>query len=178
MKHRFIRLIFTLAFIAAAALVSRYATGSTQILGAGEDIGPGFYRVVEVYDGDTIAVEMDSRIEKIRLVGVDTPETHHPKKPVECFGYAATDFTRQLIGKNPVRLEADPLSSNRDRYDRLLRYVYLPNGTLVNQAIVEAGYGFAYTQFEFGKAPEFVVSEQAARGADLGLWAACPAAQS
>lgn len=178
MKRWLQKLAGALVFLLAAALVARFAQVNPPILGTSQTLGPGYYRVVEVYDGDTIAVDMGGTVEKVRLIGVDTPETHHPKLPVQCFGYAATDFTRSLIGNNPVRLEADPLSSNRDRYDRLLRYVYLPDGTLVNRAIVERGYGFAYIQFEFSKAPEFTAAEAAARGQVLGLWSNCPANQS
>lgn len=97
---------------------------------------PGLYKVVKFDDGDTIAVDMQGKTETIRFIGVDTPETHDPRKPVQCYGKTASAFTKKLIGDSPVRLEADPLSGNRDRYDRLLRYIYLPNGTLVNEALV------------------------------------------
>lgn len=148
-----------------------------QLVGNVESLEPGYYRIVSVVDGDTITVQMNGENETVRLVGVDTPETHHPKKPVQCFGHAATDFTTQLIDDQPVRLESDPLSSNRDRYDRLLRYAYLPDGRLVNLEIVAAGYGHAYTSFEFSQAEAFVAAEQAARGANRGLWGACPVSE-
>ncbi len=134
---------------------------------------PGFYRVTQVYDGDTIAVLMNGTEEKIRLIGVDTPETHKPDTPVQCYGPQASDFsTKALLGQN-VRLEADPLGDNRDRYNRLLRYVYLPDGTLWDQRLIEQGYGFAYLSFPFSKADEFAVSQDNARNANLGLWTAC-----
>ena len=137
------------------------------------DVQPGYYRVTEFSDGDTIAVNMNGRHEKIRMIGVDTPETHDPRKPVQCFGQAASDFTKQLIGSSTVRLEADPLNSNRDRYDRLLRYVYLPDGRLVNAEIIVRGYGFAYTSFPFGKLEDFKTYEKEAREAGRGLWSSC-----
>ncbi|HEU4610083.1 MAG TPA: thermonuclease family protein, partial [Chitinophagaceae bacterium] len=92
---------------------------------------------------------------------------------VQCYGQAAADFTKRLIGSNNVRLESDPLSSNRDRYDRLLRYVYLPDNRLVNAEIIKQGYGFAYTSFPFTKSDEFRAYEKEAREASRGLWSSC-----
>lgn len=135
---------------------------------------PGFYQVIQIFDGDTISVNMNGGEEKIRLIGVDTPETHDPRKSVECFGQAANKFTSELVGQNSVRLESDPLSTNRDRYDRLLRYVYLPDGQLVNLEIINSGYGFAYTHFPFTKSEVFKAAEVLAKQEGRGLWSACP----
>jgi len=134
---------------------------------------PGLYRVVEFVDGDTIAVDMNGTKETLRFIGVDTPETHDPRKAVQCYGKAAAAFTKNLIGSSSVRLEADPLNTNRDRYNRLLRYIYLPNGTLVNAEIIKQGYGFAYLSFPFTKADEFRQYETQARNANRGLWSNC-----
>jgi endonuclease YncB( thermonuclease family) len=122
---------------------------------AAETTQPGLYHVVEFVDGDTVVVNMSGNNETIRFIGVDTPETHDPRKAVQCFGLAASNFTKNYIGQNNVRLASDPLSSNRDRYDRLLRYVYLPTGQLVNAEIIKQGYGFAYLGFPFTKSEEF-----------------------
>ncbi len=134
---------------------------------------PGLYKVIEFVDGDTIAVEMDGTKEKVRLIGVDTPETHDPRKAVQCFGQAAADFTKRTIGSNRVRLEADQQNTNRDRYSRLLRYVYLPEGTLLNAELIKQGYGFAYTHFPFTKLDEFRAYEKTARESNKGLWGNC-----
>lgn len=134
---------------------------------------PGTYAVDSFEDGDTITVDMNGTEERIRMIGVDTPETQDPRVPVQCFGKAASEFTLKLIGENPVRLEADPTNTNRDRYNRLLRYVYLPDGRLVNAEIIKAGYGFAYTLFPFEKLEEFRAYEAQAREQNLGLWGAC-----
>ena len=136
-------------------------------------LSPGMYRVVSFHDGDTISVQMDDKIETVRFIGVDTPETHDPRKAVQCFGMAAADFTKQLIGNQAVRLEADPLSSNRDRYNRLLRYVYVPDGRLVQAEIIRQGYGFAYTSFPFTKSEEFSTYQREAREQNRGLWSSC-----
>lgn len=134
---------------------------------------PGTYNVDSFEDGDTITVDMNGTEERIRMIGVDTPETQDPRVPVQCFGKAASEFTMKLIGENPVRLEADPTNTNRDRYNRLLRYVYLPDNRLVNAEIIKAGYGFAYTLFPFEKLEEFRAHEQQAREQGLGLWGSC-----
>lgn len=134
---------------------------------------PGLYTVVEFADGDTVSVDMNGKTERVRMIGVDTPETHDPRKAVQCFGQAASNFTKQLIGKSNVRLEADPTNSNRDRYQRLLRYVYLPDGTLVNAEIIKQGYGFAYLSFPFTKSDEFRDLQTKAREDNKGLWGNC-----
>jgi len=134
---------------------------------------PGLYEITEFADGDTISVDMNGRTERVRFIGVDTPETHDPRKAVQCFGKAAARFTKQLIGQQRVRLESDSLNTNRDRYNRLLRYVYLPDGTLVNLEIIKQGYGFAYTYFPFAKSDEFKMAETVARQQERGLWKDC-----
>lgn len=136
-------------------------------------VPPGTYRVLNVEDGDTITVDMNGTNERVRLIGIDTPETQDPRKPVQCFGRAASAYSKQLIGEGPVRLESDPLSSNRDRYDRLLRYVFLPDGRLAQAEILRQGYGFAYTSFPFMKSDEFLALQREARLQNSGLWNEC-----
>ena len=134
---------------------------------------PGLYSVTRFVDGDTITIDMNGKSEKVRFIGVDTPETHKPNTPVHCYGPAAAAFTKNYIGSNKVRLESDQLSTNRDRYDRLLRYVYLPNGSLVNEEIIKGGYGFYYPYFPFSKSAEFSRAQNVAKGANKGLWGNC-----
>lgn len=132
---------------------------------------PGSYKITEVYDGDTFSVDMDGRIEKVRLIGVDTPETHKPNSPVECYGVNASNFAKQELTGKTVRLEPDPTNQNRDRYQRLLRYAYTENGDLFNLRLIQEGYGFAYLSFPFTKAEEFRQAQTTARQANKGLWA-------
>lgn len=136
-------------------------------------LNPGTYEVVNIEDGDTLTVNMNGVEERVRFIGVDTPEVRDPRKPVQCFGRAASEFTKNLIGNKMVRLEADPENTNRDRYDRLLRYIYLPDGTFVNAEIIRQGYGFAYTNFPFTKKDEFKELEDQAMDQNLGLWGGC-----
>jgi micrococcal nuclease len=136
---------------------------------------PGQYKVVRFSDGDTITVDMNGKNETIRFIGVDTPETHDPRKKVQCYGPAASAFTKNIITAqgSQVRLAADSLSSNRDKYNRLLRYIYLPDGTLLNQKLVSDGYGFYYPYFPFTKSKDFDAAEKQAMAASKGLWGNC-----
>ena len=135
---------------------------------------PGLYSIDHYVDGDTIAVNMNGSVETVRFIGVDTPETHRPNTPVQCYGPEAAANTKRLISQfGKVRLQADPLDTNRDRYGRLLRYVYLPDGTLLDEKIIQEGYGFAYLDFPFAKKARFAADEKAAQAAKKGLWAVC-----
>ena len=134
----------------------------------------GLYQVTEVYDGDTIAVNMNGTLEKIRLIGVDTPETKDPRKPIQCYGPEASAYSHHILDHAKVRLVADPLSTNRDRYNRLLRYVYLSDGSFYNKKLLQAGYARAYTGFPFSRSKDFTIAEQAAKDTHLGLWNSCP----
>ncbi|MBI4848901.1 MAG: thermonuclease family protein [Nitrospirae bacterium] len=127
-----------------------------------------FYLCTRVIDGDTIVVVMNGKTEKVRLIGVDTPETVHPSKPVEHFGKEASAFTKHLAEGRMLRLEYD--WQIRDKYKRLLAYVYLEDGTFLNTEIIRQGYGFAYTKFPFKYLDEFREYEKEARENKRGLW--------
>lgn len=123
------------------------------------------FLVTRVVDGDTLDA---SDVGRIRLIGVDTPETVDPRRPVQHFGKEASAFLKRLIEGKRVRLEYD--QQRKDAYNRTLAYVYLPDGTFVNAEIVRQGYGFAYTQFPFKYLDEFRRLEREAREAGRGLW--------
>ena len=108
----------------------------------------------------------------MRLLGVNTPETKHPKKQVEFFGKEASDFTKRMVEGKLVRLEFDPFAPRLDKHTRTLAYVFLPDGTFLNAAIIRQGYGFAVSsspplKYEY----EFRTLEQEARQQRRGLWA-------
>lgn len=126
---------------------------------------PPTYLVTRVVDGDTLDA---SGIGRIRLIGVDTPETVDPRRPVQYFGREASDFLKQLVEGRRVRLEYD--QQRKDVYNRTLAYVYLPDGTFVNAEIIRQGYGFAYTRFPFKYLEDFRRLERDAREAARGLW--------
>jgi micrococcal nuclease len=156
-------------FILLAQHYSWFSTATKKV----ETAQPGLYSVSRFVDGDTIVVNMNGKDETLRFIGVDTPETHKPNTPVQCYGPAASAFTKNIIGTNKVRLALDPESTNRDRYNRLLRYVYLPDGTLVNLKLVQEGYGFYYPYFPFTKSDEFSKAQDAAKAANKGVWGNC-----
>jgi micrococcal nuclease len=128
-------------------------------------------------DGDTIKVSIPNppggpqgpgAAETIRLIGVDTPETVHPRRAVEAFGKEAGDFTKErLLGKT-VYLAFD--WDLRDRYGRLLAYVYTGDKICHNAELIRRGYGHAYTRFPFQFMEEFRRLEQEAREQKRGLW--------
>lgn len=125
--------------------------------------------VTKVIDGDTIEIEGS---QKVRYIGIDTPETVHPSKPVQCFGKEASNKNKELVQGKKVRLEKDV--SETDKYGRLLRYVYLEDGTFINQVLVEEGYARISTYPPDVKYQEdFQNAEQQAREENLGLWAGC-----
>lgn len=175
-QKKLISTCLVLVLLGAGALSEKYnwnTSLSQPLQQASQTVAAGTYRVINVEDGDTITVDMDNQKERVRFIGVDTPEVKDPRKPVQCYGKAASNFTKQLIGNNSVRLEADPQNTNRDRYNRLLRYVYLPDNTLVNAEIIKQGYGFAYTSFPFSKKEQFKQFQDDARQTNKGLWGNC-----
>jgi micrococcal nuclease len=130
--------------------------------------------VVGHVDGDTIRVRIPDppaslgAVETIRLIGVDTPETVHPSRPVETFGREASDFTKARLLNQPVYLAFD--WDLRDRYGRLLAYIYTAAGRCFNAELIREGYGHAYTRFAFQFIDEFRGLEQEARREGRGLW--------
>src|SRR3989338_2228986 len=117
--------------------------------------------VMKVIDGDTLKL---SNGETVRLIGVDTPETVHPAKPVQYFGKEASAFTKRLAEGKAVRLEYDQ-QRTEDKYGRTLAYVYIDDGRMLNSEIIMQGYGFAYTKFPFKRMEEFRALESEAREA-------------
>lgn len=138
---------------------------------------PGSYRVSRFVDGDTIVVDMNGTNETVRFIGMDTPETHKPNAPVQCYGPAAAAYTKNRIGSQRIRLVSDSVTTNRDRYNRLLRYVVLEDGTTLNLELVQKGYAFAYA-FPFSRSEEFFAAMDKAKAAHAGLWGNCAPYQS
>ncbi len=135
--------------------------------GASRENATGDLRACDrVVDGDTVVLDGG---EKVRLIGVDTPETKDPRRPVQYFGREASAFTKKLVEGKLVRLEYD--RTRRDRYGRTLAYLRLEDGTFVNLEIVREGYGFAYTKYPFRYMDEFRNAERHARAERAGLWA-------
>ncbi len=123
--------------------------------------------VNRVVDGDTIVVDYEGRLIRLRLIGVDTPETVHPFKPVEFYGKQASEYLKKLLTGQEISLRFEP--NKMDKYGRLLAYVYLDD-LLVNEEIIRLGYGLAYTRFPFAFLDDFVLVEALAQENALGLW--------
>jgi micrococcal nuclease len=130
--------------------------------------------VVALTDGDTISVRIGGIEEKVRFIGIDTPETKKPNTPVQCFGPEASVYTASLVPVGTrLRLERD--AEARDKYGRLLAYVYRAgDGLFVNVDIIRHGYARQLTIApNTAHESEFTAAVGAAQRAHIGLWAAC-----
>lgn len=127
--------------------------------------------VIRVIDGDTIKIQRGSAVITVRILGMDTPETHDPRKPVQCFGAAAAARAQQLLAGRNVALAGDPSQSRLDKYGRELDYVWLPDGTLYDWKMIRDGYAHEYTYkspYEYRNV--FLAAQADARAADRGFW--------
>ena len=132
----------------------------------------GAARVIAVVDGDTIDVSWAGRRERVRLLGVDTPETVDPHRPVGCYGPEASAFTHRRLSGRPVQLTFD--RQRRDRYGRLLAYVAV-EGHRFNDELLTGGYARLLVIPPNGLHGRAMLDEElAARSARRGLWGACP----
>lgn len=129
------------------------------------------YTVTNVVDGDTIDVNINGKIERLRLIGMDTPETVDPRKPVQCFGKEASDKAKALLTGKKVRLEADPTQGELDKYQRLLRYVFIEDGTFFNKWMIASGYAHEYTyNLPYKYMDKFKQAQRVAQQQTKGLW--------
>lgn len=130
------------------------------------------YKVIRVIDGDTIVVEINSKKEKIRLIGINTPESVDSRRPVECFGVEASQKAKEILTGKNVGLETDSAVDERDKYGRLLRYLFLEDGTNFNKMMINEGYAYEYTyDLPYKYQSEFRQAEKEARENKKGLWA-------
>jgi endonuclease YncB( thermonuclease family) len=128
--------------------------------------------VVRVVDGDTVDVQLpDSRTERIRLIGIDTPEVVDPRKPVQCFGREASAHAHELLDGQFVSLELDASQGERDVFGRLLAYVWLADGRNFGEAMIADGYAHEYTYNQpYTYLVAFSAAQDAAITDQLGLW--------
>jgi micrococcal nuclease len=166
-----------LALVGLAVLLTACGgdpTSTTRGASSSTDDDAATAVVVRIVDGDTLVVESDGEEDRIRLIGIDTPESVKPGTPVECFGKEASAHLETLVPEGtPVRLERDVEA--RDRYERLLAYVYRAEDDLfVNQEMVAAGYAQPATYPpNVAHTDELVTAGRRAREQGLGLWSAC-----
>src|SRR3954466_2490636 len=161
-------LVLTFAFAVAAVGIWRPA-----VPGGGEPGAPGEATVTRVVDGDTVHVAIDGTDETVRYIGIDTPESVKPGTPVQCFAKAASAANERLVDGRRVRLSYD--AERRDRYGRLLAYVYRDgDDAFVNARLVEDGYARTLTippNVRF--AGRLAALARSAREQRRGLWRAC-----
>lgn len=129
------------------------------------------FEVVRVVDGDTLTLNISGKTETLRLIGMDTPETVDPRKPVQCFAKEASDKAKATLTGKSVKIEADPSQGERDKYNRLLRYIFLEDGTSFNKMMIEEGYAHEYTyNSPYKYQSEYKEAETKARENKKGLW--------
>lgn len=163
----------TLLLAAVFALGGALACSQTAIGSPGDALKANAV-VTRVVDGDTIVVEADGVEERVRMIGFNTPESVKPGTPVMCFGKEASAHLGELLRDGtPVQLVRDVEA--RDRYDRLLAYVYrASDGLFVNKAMIDDGFADQYTfPPNVAHVDEFRAAAAAAREAGIGLWSAC-----
>jgi len=172
------RLILVLPAIVAAACGASACGlleggGGPSEPGAGNGAGGGAGRVVRIVDGDTIEVRLGATREKVRYIGVDAPETKHPAKGVQCYGRQASERNARLVAGEQVRLVRDV--EERDRYGRLLAYVYRVRDRLfVNAELARRGYARPLPIApDLRHADRFAELARDARRQGRGLWSAC-----
>lgn len=131
--------------------------------------------VIKVVDGDTIAVSINGQNETIRMIGINTPETVDPRKTVECFGIEASNKAKEYFKNNDYKvwLEEDPAQGDRDKYQRLLRYVFSENGTQdYGFTMIKTGYAYEYTySTQYKYQADYKDAQTYAQNNKLGLWA-------
>lgn len=132
---------------------------------------PTLYSVTSVVDGDTLKVNIDGIVKTIRLIGINTPEVVDPRTTVQCFGKEASIQAKALLTGKRVRLESDPTQGDLDKYSRLLRYVYLEDGTFFNKKMISDGYAYEYTyNIPYKYQAEFKAAQADAQKNLRGLW--------
>lgn len=144
--------------------------GAWQLGDNNSPVATGSGNVIRVVDGDTIVVRVDGNDETVRMIGLNTPESVDPRQAVECFGKEASDHLKELLTNTTVTLESDSTQDNRDRYGRLLRYVF-KSGRNINQQMIEEGFGYEYTYDQpYRYQSDFRAAQVAAKAAGRGLW--------
>ena len=158
--------IFLIALLTGVGVTVLRAVPVRSMIGGGSLSRSGEALVRRVVDGDTVVL---SSGEPVRYIGMDTPELHHPRKPVQAYGREAMEFNRRLVEGKQVHLEFDV--ERYDKYHRLLVYVFLQDGTFVNAELVRQGYARLMTIPPNVKyADLFVKLQREAREARRGLW--------
>lgn len=133
-----------------------------------------FYVVTDVLDGDTFEVKIGKEKVTIRMLGIDTPETLDPRKPVQCYGKESSEEAKKLLDKREVKLVIDKTQYLTDKYGRILAYVYRDDGLFINKFLLEKGFAREYTYSKaYELQEEFREIEQKSKIEKEGLWSTC-----
>lgn len=178
-RRKLVGLACVLVLVAVLVLLDRYGffgrdsmPGSRRAESDMEKYHGKTFAVAKVIDGDTLDVAVGDgkyKTTRIRLWGVDTPETVHPKLPPQHFGHEASAFTKRQCDGKQVRLQLIA-GDTRGKYGRLLAYVHLPDGEMLNRVLVRDGYAYADPRFAHHYASEFLRLQDQAQRAGRGLW--------
>ncbi len=176
-------LLMLLAFVFLSAIVwldNKFHSPATQTpAAAASDVNDWqkyhekTFLVVKSIDGDTIDINIpDGKFEytRIRLLGVDTPETKNPYTPVMYFGHEASEYTSKVATGKEVLIVMDRLSKPRDKYKRLLCHIKLPNGKILNEELISEGFAYADPRFPHSFLEEYIQLEKEAKELKKGLW--------
>ena len=167
-----ITIIITATNIATAPAASVVPTAPVDNTQSTMPVNAVAAKVIRVVDGDTIHVSLNNKDITIRMIGIDTPETVDPRKPVQCFGKEASNHAHQLLDGTIVYLEQDISQGDYDKYNRLLSYIWMPDGRLFNQVMITEGYAFEYTyHLPYKYQSQFKDAQRNAQSLQLGLWA-------
>ena len=148
---------------------TNHSPASKQFVAA--DLDGKTFSVAKVIDGDTLDISVSGSDVRIRLIGLDTPETVDPRKIVQCFGREASDKAKQMLTGTSVHLELDPSQGMYDKYGRVLAYIFLADDTLFNKYMIAEGYGHEYTyDLPYKYQNDFRAAEKSAREQQKGLW--------
>ena len=177
-KQKISKYIFAVLVVVITIFFGRGYSDKVVVPQVDAQIPPvGMYHVMKVVDGDTIDVSLTGKVadvERVRLIGINTPETVDPRKAVQCFGHEASDETKKILTDKNVFLKSDATQTDRDKYGRLLRYVFLENNTNFNQFLIQEGYAHEYTyKYPYQYQSEFKKAQVYAQENNKGLWAEC-----
>lgn len=159
--------------VASGVLVSCAQAGTSPTISgpSGESVREGPYRVVRVVDGDTFTIKLGSQTTKVRVIGIDTPESVDPRRPVQCFGKEASARASALLSGKNVWLEVDPNQDTRDRFGRLLRFVWIDNTSDFGLTMIRDGFALEYTyDLPYRYQAQYRSAQVAAKETAAGLW--------
>lgn len=171
------KLLTTFLTLLIAALLSIQQGGLSllhlpQLPSVASTYGTSSYPVVHVVDGDTVDIERRGVKERVRLIGINSPESVDPRRSVECFGKEASKYARSILAGQRVTVATDPTQAIKDKYGRRLFYVYLPDGRSFNELMIREGYAYEYTYHTpYRYQQEYKAAERDAQANMRGLWA-------